>query len=124
MASSRSRWVRWAVPGLAALALCVAALVAATSARADPWWAETTQAAVTAGAGPADALDRYLANQERPIVQNVIVPSAADNGFQFDWANIGIGVGVAAVVVLAGLSAVAVVRHGGHGGPGRPVMHG
>ena len=123
MASSRSNRARWAVLGLAVLVLCVAGLAAAASARADPWWAETTQATVPAQAGPADAIDRYLDNQQQPIVKTVVVP-AADSGFQVDWANIGIGVGVAAVVGLVVFSAAAVVRHGGHGGPGRPVMHG
>jgi hypothetical protein len=124
--SSRANRARWAVAGFAAaLALCTAALVAATSARADPWWAETTQATVTAGTGPADALDRYLATQSRPIVQTITVPATpADTGFQVDWANIAIGVGVAAVAVLAVMSAVVAARHGGHGGPGRPVTHG
>ena len=126
MASSRSGWARLAVAGfVAAFSLCVAALVVTTSARADPWWAETTQASVTAGSGPADALDRYLDTQRQTIVQTITVPAqSTDSGFQVDWANIGIGVGAAAVAVLAVMSAVVVARHGGHGGPGRPVTHG
>lgn len=126
MASSRWGRAGWAVAALAVLALSAAALVAATSARADPWWAETTQApAVTTPSGPPDALDRYLGTQQQPIVQTITVPAAAaDTGFQIDWANIGIGVAAAVVAVLAVMSVVVVVRHGGHGGPGRPVMHG
>jgi hypothetical protein len=67
-------------------------------------------------------LDRYLGNQAVRVVTPA--PAATDAGFQLDWANIGIGVGAVLVAALVVASAVAVVRHGGHGGPGRPVPHG
>ena len=110
------------------VALCVGALAVSSAAQADPWWAETTQASLSAGATAVpDALDRYVANLQGPLVVSVITPAPAasvDTGFQVDWANIGIGVGAALVGILVVGSAVAVGRHGHHGGPGRPVTHG
>jgi hypothetical protein len=126
MASSFSGRARWVVAGLAAaVTLCLAALVATSSARADPWWAETTQTSVTTGGGAPDVLDRWIGNQQAPAVQVVTVPvGTADSGFQVDWASIGIGVGAVLVVALAVASAFVAVRHGGHGGPGRPIAPG
>jgi hypothetical protein len=126
MASSRWGWARWAVAGVAAASvLCVVGLVSTRTARADPWWAETTQTSVVAGDSAApDALDRYLDNQQRPIVQVTVPVASAESGFQLDWANIAIGVGAVLVAGLVVTSAVVVTRHGGHGGPGRPVPHG
>jgi hypothetical protein len=126
MASSRSSWARWAVAAVALVsALGVAVLALASTARADPWWAETTQTSVVAGdSAVPDALDRYLGNQQRPTVQVILPAAPAESGFQFDWANIAIGVGIALAAAFVVTSAFVVARHGGHGGPGRPVAHG
>jgi len=130
MVSSRADLARRAVAGAAAvIALCVGALTVSSAAQADPWWAETTQASVSAGeTAVPDALDRYVANLQGPLVVSVLTPvpaASADSGFQIDWANIGIGVGAALVGAVVVASAVVVGRHGRHhGGPGRPVTHG